>query len=192
MVDYPTRRRVYLALLLFATATAGTWRKDKPRSTYSENLATHRRTFEVATSTAPKPVPIEHKKISAHMVPIDAITDQLEYLLARKKAVSEHIKYVHGYTIQVYTGGNREEAFKIRSRLHTRYSTMTPWVSYDLPRYTVRVGRFLSKLEAYPAYAAIRKHMPQAIIRPICFPNRPYMFSKSPQKTEYSLPVFNE
>ncbi|MCU0317790.1 MAG: SPOR domain-containing protein [Amoebophilaceae bacterium] len=178
MVDHPTRRHVYLALLLFATATAGAWRKDKPQSTYSENLAAHRRKFEVAKLTTPKPVQIEHQEKYAHVAPIDAVTDQLDYLLARKKVANEHVKYVHGYTIQVYTGGNREEAFKIRSRLHTRYPTMTPRVSYDLPRYTVRVGKFLSKLEAYPTYAAIRKYVPQAIIRPICFPNRPYTFSK--------------
>ena len=190
MVDHPMRRHVCLALLLFVTA--GTWRKEKPPSTYSENLAAHRKKFGIVKSTTPKPVQTGHKKKSTHVVPIGAITDQLDYLLARKKAASEHTKYVHGYTIQVYIGGNREEAFKIRSRLHTQYPTMTPSVSYDLPHYTVRVGKFLSKLEAYPAYAAIRKHMPQAIIRPICFLNKPHMFSNKPGNPAPSMPTLNE
>jgi hypothetical protein len=192
MVDHPMRCHVCLVLLLFATVTAGTWRKEQHQSTYSENLAAHRKKFGVVTSTTPKLTQTGHRKKSAHLVPISAITDQLDYLLARKKEASEHLKYVHGYTVQVYTGSNREEAFKIRSRLHTQYPTMMPSVSYDLPHYTVQVGKFLNKLEAYPTYAAIRRHMPQAIIRPRCFLNKPHAFRNKPSNPVPSVPPCNE
>jgi hypothetical protein len=117
------------------------------------------------------------KKKPAYNTPIYAITDQLDSLLARKKAVSKQAKYVQGYTIQVYAGGSRKKAFKLRNDLYTHYPTITPEITYDAPNYTVKLGRFLDTLEAYPAYAAIKKHIPQAIVRPIYFANTSEAFT---------------
>jgi|688.fasta_scaffold208531_2 hypothetical protein len=179
MIDHATGRFVGLALLLLTTITAGTWCKKDPQSIYSENLAKHRRQFKLAKATTNRPTQKGYKRRAVHITPIHAVTDQLDYLLARKKAASEQVKYVHGYTIQAYTGGSREEAFKVKSKLYTHYAAITPEVTYDLPNYTVRLGKFLDKLEVYPVYAAIKKHIPQAIIRPIYFVNQPYIFNNN-------------
>lgn len=176
MIDHATGRLVGLVLLLLTTITAGTWFKKDPQSIYSENLAKHRRKFKLAKAATNKPTQTGHKRKAVHITPIHAVTDQLDYLLARRKTASEHVKYVHGYTIQAYTGGSREEAFKVKNKLYTHYATITPEVTYDLPNYTVRLGKFLDKLEVYPVYAAIKKHIPQAIIRPIYFVNQPHVF----------------
>lgn len=114
-----------------------------------------------------------HKKKPISITPIYAITDQLDHLLARKKAVSAQVKYVQGYAIQVYAGGSRKEAFKVRNDLYIHHPAITPEIIYDAPNYTVRLGKFLDTLEAYPAYAAIKKRIPQAIIRPVYFINKP-------------------
>jgi len=177
MTDYSTRRSAVLALLVLATATGGTWCKKDNRSTYSENLAVHRRRFKVTQAVVKKSSQTTHKQKPAYTTPIYAITDQLDYLLARKRAVSEQVKYIQGYTIQVYVGGSRKEAFKIRNDLYTYYPAITPEITYDSPHYTVKLGKFLDTLEAYPAYAAIRKRMPQAIIRPIYFANTSEVFT---------------
>jgi hypothetical protein len=167
-----TRQHIYLALLL-AIVTSGTWCNTDTLSTYSENLAVHRKQFKVVKSVVKKPGQISCKKKTTHICPTHAITDQLDYLLARKKAVSEHAKYVQGHTIQVYTGSSRKEAFKIRNDLYTYYPAIVPEIVYEAPNYTVRLGKFLDTLEAYPTYAAIRKRIPQAIIRPVYFMNQP-------------------
>ncbi len=133
----------------------------------------HRKQFKAVKSAGKKSGRTNSKKKPARIFPTHAITDQLDYLLARKKAVSEHVKHVQGHTIQVYTGSSRREAFKIRNDLYTHYPAIVPEVVYDAPNYTVRLGKFLDTLEAYPAYAAIRKRIPQAIIRPVYFMNQP-------------------
>jgi hypothetical protein len=176
MIDHSTRRLISLVLLLLLTVTAGTWCKKDIQSTYSENLAAHRKKLKVAKSAVKKTVRPNHKKKPVHITPVYAITDQLDYLLARKKAVSKQLKHVQGYTIQAYVGGSRDEALRIKNKLYTHYPAIEPEVTYDLPHYTVRIGKFLEKIEAYPAYAAIRKRMPQVIIRPISFVNKPHVF----------------
>jgi hypothetical protein len=167
-----TRQHIGLVLLLIVV-TAGTWRNTDTLSTYSENLAVHRKQFKVVKSVGKKPGRASYRKKTAHILPKYAVTDQLDYLLARKKAVSEHVKHVKGHTIQVYIGSSRKEAFKIRNDLYTYYPAIVPEVVYDAPNYTVRLGKFLDTLEAYPAYAAIRRRIPQAIIRPVYFMHEP-------------------
>lgn len=189
MTDYARKPSVSVALLVLATATGGTWCSKDTRSTYSENLAVHRRQFKVAKSVVEKPMQTTHKKKTIPITPIYAITDQLDHLLARKKAVSAQVKYVQGYTIQVYAGGSRKEAFKVRNDLYIHYPAITPEIIYDAPNYTVRLGKFLDTLEAYPAYAAIRKRMPQAIIRPVYFMNKPKVFiDKQPENKSHAAP----
>ena len=167
-----TRQHVYLSLLL-TVVTAGTWCNTDTLSTHSENLAIHRKQFKVVRSVVKKPGRASCRRKTAHISPTYAVTDQLDYLLARKKEISEHVKHVQGHTIQVYTGSSRREAFKIRNDLYMCYPAIVPEIVYDAPNYTVRLGKFLDTLEAYPAYAAIRKRIPQAIIRPVYFMNQP-------------------
>jgi hypothetical protein len=177
MIDHERGRLVGLALLLLTTITAGTWYTKDPQSVYSENLTKHRRQFKVVKTATKMYTQTRYRSKAVYITPIHAVTDQLDYLLVRKKTVSEQVKYVRGYTIQAYTGGSREDAFKVKNKLCTHYAAITPEVTYDLPNYTVRLGKFLDKLEAYPVYAAIKKHIPQAIIRPIYFVNQPHIFN---------------
>jgi len=163
-------------LVLLATVTAGAWCKKEVPDPYSENLAVHRRKFKVAKTTIRRTSLTTHKKKIRAVTPKHAINDQLDYLLARKKAVHEQAKYVQGYTIQVYSGGSREEAFKVKNKLYTYYPAIAPEVTYHLPNYTVHLGKFLEKVEAYPVYAMVRKIMPRAIVRPISFVNQPHIF----------------
>jgi len=176
-VDYPTKHLASVALLLLAaTSTSGTWCKKNIHNAYSENLAVHRKSWKTTKATSKKLHRKIYRKKPGHITPKHAINDQLDYLLTRKKAVNEQTQYVQGYTIQVYAGRSREKAFKIKHKLYTCYPAITPEVIYHLPNYIVSLGKFLDKLEAYPAYDAIRRWMPQAIIRPISLINRPDTF----------------
>ncbi len=188
MIDHTTKRFISLILLLLVTVTAGTWSKKDTQGTYRKNLAKHRKRFKAAKSAVKEIGQTNHKKKPTHITPTHAITDQLDYLLARKKVANEQIKHIQGYTIQAYAGGSRDVAFKIKNKLYKHYPAIEPEVTYDLPHYTVRIGKFLDKLEAYPAYAAIRKWIPQAIIRPISFVNKPHVFSNK-QAADQSNPA---
>ena len=179
MIDRSKRPLSFLILLLLMTATADTWGKRAPQSPYREDLAVHRRQFQITQQCVEKPPQKWNKK---KPTPIHAVTDQLDYLLARKRVASEQIKHFRGYTIQVYAGGSREAAFRARHKLYLHYPALKPEVKYDLPNYTVRIGHFLDKLEAYTVYAAIKQCMPQAIIRPISLAHTPNVFTNQPAK----------
>ncbi len=180
MIDRSNGTLGFRVLLLLMTATAGTWGKKDPPSTYSEDLAVHRREFRISQQPVEKPSQKWSKKKPVYVIPMHAVTDQLDYLLAYKKLASEQIKHILGYTIQVYAGGSRKAAFRARNKLYIHYPAIKPEVKYDLPNYTVRIGNFLDQLEAYTVYTAIKKRMPQAIIRPIALANTPYVFTNKP------------
>lgn len=192
-MDYATKRLTSLALLLLViTSTAGTWRRKNAQSAYSENLAVHRKQFKITKTTNRKLGRKVYRKKTGYIPLVHAINDQLDYLLARKKAVNEKEKYILGYTIQVYAGRSREKAFQIKHKLYARYPTITPEVIYRLPNYTVSIGRFLDKLEAYPTYDTIRRWMPQAIIRPTSFINRPGIFLNAEVVETIPVPTPNK
>ncbi len=190
MTDYATKSLLLLALLL--TTTAATWCKKEEQSTYHENLATHRMQFAPAQREEESKPQAHTKKSDSPVTAVCAITEQLDHLLACRKKANEQIKYLQGYTIQAYVGGSRDEAFKIRNKLHSYYPAILPAIQYDASNYTVSVGRFLHKLEAYLAYAVISKYVSQAIIRPISFANRPNIFTNQQaveEVGEVALPV---
>ena len=180
------RRAIVLLWLL------GAW-SSKTTKIYHEQLSVHRQQF--ATPPLPTVAPARVSKPDS-ITPAHDVTDQLETLLQRKKRVSKQIKTVQGYTIQVYTGSSRQQALKSRNILYTHFPNARPEVQYSSPNYTVRIGKFLDKIEAYSLYAVIKKSMFKAIIRPVAFPNKPHIFteqqlagpSQEPQPNPLPLP----
>lgn len=140
---------------------------------YNENLSVHRTKFtsaltEEMTSIVPK---LKNKKKTNFPIEHD-ITQQLTELLIDLKSYYEMTDLISGYTIQAYTGSNRQLAFQIRDQLFEAYPNSDVEVKYKQPNFIVRVGRFLDRLEAYEFYVGIKKMLPQSIIRPTQFPNR--------------------
>lgn len=149
------------------------------KRTYSENLAVHRMDFSKIAIPQLKMVatvqPVRTKKNVALITHYD-INQHLDNLLKDLKSYYLMNDSIPGYTIQVYAGGSREMAFKVRNMLYEHYPTYHPEIQYKQPHFTVRIGRFLDRLEAYKWYIPIKKLIPQAIIRPAYFPNIPHIF----------------
>lgn len=160
----------------------------------------HRKQFKAAQATLSTPAQACKDKKLISITPIHDITAQIYTLLQHKKTFNEQIKAIQGYTIQVYAGDSRELAFKTKNELYAYFPLASPEVHYDLPNYTVRAGKFLDKIEAYSMYAAIKKVIPQAIIRPIYFANKPNIFTgrqpirskKAENDIAYPSPEINE
>lgn len=169
-----------LVFTLLISISSCTLLTQTQRGAYSEDLSKHRKTFKAKKITHDSSQPVQYWDTQKHIpiTSLQAVTEQLDVLLERKKLASEQVRHITGYTIQVYTGGSREAAFKVRNQLLMHYAALKPEIKYNLPNYTVRIGKFLDKLEAYAVYAAIKKQMPQAIIRPISLVNAPRVFSK--------------
>lgn len=56
---------------------------------------------------------------------------------------------VDGYRVQIHFGQNREIAQKIRTQFSKDFSDLKTYLEYDSPYYKIRVGNFITRLEAY-------------------------------------------
>ncbi|XWN35672.1 MAG: hypothetical protein ROO73_02765 [Roseivirga sp.] len=174
---------LFIELLLLTVVVSAWYTNQASKNAYHEQLSVHRQQF-VAERQSIKPSisPHTHKKLD-NIVPRHDVTAQLDDLLMRRRVASKQIKYVRGYTVQVYNGGSRDLAFKARNKLYACCPTITPEIQYDAPNYIVRAGKFLDPIEAYTAYVAIKRGLPQAIIRPLSLANKAGIFSKQAPKS---------
>lgn len=91
--------------------------------------------------------------------------DQASLLIAQRNQRVIEEKGILGYTIQVYSGSNRQIAEEIRDKLLLTYKEPTKRV-HDPPNYKVKIGAFLSKIEAHSLYILIKEDFPQAFVVP--------------------------
>ena len=94
------------------------------------------------------------------------ITQKLDSLLDTVAVNNQQIKYVQGYTIQVYTGNSQEEANEAKAKVYQSLPGSRPQVSYDLPNYKVKVGKYYYRLQAQKEFATIKKVFQTAILVP--------------------------
>jgi len=94
------------------------------------------------------------------------ITQELDSLLDTIAVNNQRIKYVQGYTIQVYTGSSQDEANEAKAKVYQALPGSRPQVTYDLPNYKVKVGKYYYRLQAQKEFATIRKEFPRAILAP--------------------------
>lgn len=136
------------------------------KGTYEEDLTVYRIEF----CKRPKTV---KKASSAPLVcPLDQ-TNHLAQRLAERKAAYEHMNHLKGYTIQLYMGSSRTAALKVQDLV--RNLIYPSKLSYRQPNYTVQLGFFSDRLEAYLVYLTLVKKIPSAMIRPDMLTRQDYL-----------------
>jgi hypothetical protein len=73
---------------------------------------------------------------------------------------------VDGFTIQLYSGGKREEALNVKKQISAALPHLETDVQFVQPNFRVRTGKYMNKLEAHKDYMAVKKYFPSAIIIP--------------------------
>lgn len=143
--------------------------KRLKKGIYDEDLSCHRIIFCKADQKIVKTFPLPL------VLPCDR-THDLEQSLSARKAAYEAIHVVMGYTIQLYMGDSRKTALRAKSLVHhlVPYSVE---LHYRQPYYTVWVGFFTARLEAYFAYLAFAGRWPTAIIRPFTLSDQKFLTS---------------
>jgi hypothetical protein len=145
-------------LLMSCVAQKGT---DKP---YYESL------FEVrprVTAPVDTPIgpPVVNKEIKTHSytktvnAKVDVVLDSIDRFNLMRRSVD-------GYTIQIYSGQNREEAMNTKKKMTTDLPDLTSNLQYQQPKFRVTVGRYYSKLEAYQDLTRLRRSFTSAILVP--------------------------
>ena len=92
---------------------------------------------------------------------IDAQLDQVQASLISK---NKSEPYFSGYTVLIYSGIDRNKAFKTRDDLAMNYPDLVPEMQYQQPRYLVKVGKYVHKIEAQKSFAEVKTEFPTARI----------------------------
>ena len=75
-------------------------------------------------------------------------------------------KLIDGYTIQIYSGQNREEAMNAKKKMVIDVPGLTAELEYNQPKFRVRVGNYFSRLEAQKDMLRLKRPFPNAILVP--------------------------
>jgi SPOR domain len=131
---------------------------------YHENLADVRPrvTAPVDTTLTSSMAPKEIIRVSFTKTvneKVDAVLDSIDRFNLMRRSVD-------GYTIQIYSGQNREDAMNTKKKMTTDLPDLTANLQYQQPKFRVTVGKYYSKLEAYQDLTKLRESFPSAILIP--------------------------
>ncbi|MDE0561072.1 hypothetical protein OU792_13810 [Algoriphagus sp. NF] len=93
-----------------------------------------------------------------------AIDEQLKELARQKYERNTSEPYFNGYRILIYSGLDRDLAFKTQEELTEAMPDINPEIQYEQPRYLVKVGRYGHKIEALKLLYDIKSVFPTARI----------------------------
>jgi hypothetical protein len=90
---------------------------------------------------------------------VDAVLDSIDRFNLMRRSVD-------GFTIQIYSGQNREEAMNTKKKMSSEIPDLIATLQYQQPKFRVTVGKYFSKLEAYEDLSRIRRSFNSAILIP--------------------------
>jgi len=125
----------------------------RPRVTVPPDTSTSSSTTSVKVDTQP----VSFTKTVNEKV--DVVLDSIDRFNLTRRSVD-------GFTIQIYSGQNREEAMDTKKKITTGLPNLTANLQYQQPKFRVTVGRYFSKLEAYQDLSTLRSIFPSAILVP--------------------------
>jgi len=105
------------------------------------------------------------------VTPVMTVNEKVNFVLDSIDKLNLTRKVVPGYTIQVYSGLNSEEARSARKRLQEELS-MHADMQYIQPKWRVRVGNYFTNLDAQKDLVRLKRAFPNAILVPESIPIR--------------------
>lgn len=104
-----------------------------------------------------------------------AVDDELEVVQQRLIEKNKSEIYFSGYTVLVYSGIDRNQAFRTRDELFQYFPDLAADMQYQEPRYLVKVGRYAYKIEAQKNFSLIKTQFPSARIIQDRFQRKEYV-----------------
>lgn len=95
------------------------------------------------------------------------ITEKLNTVLDTAAAHNRAtVKFVDGFTIQVYGGNDRAAAKEYQLDIIRNFPNVESKMVFEQPNYKVRIGQYYTRLEAQEFFKEIRVVFPRAILIP--------------------------
>ncbi|UXX80760.1 SPOR domain-containing protein [Reichenbachiella carrageenanivorans] len=156
-----------VTLLQFCAPTVATTTSS---TTYEEDLSVYRPTISTDEPSSEEIISEpkeEYVPTAEYVTPTNDIGAALDTVLYRIKKSRADIQYVDGFSIQLYSGNNRDKANQVKVKTYEVLENQRPRVSYDQPNYKVRVGEYYSRLEANADFVTLQKHFSRAVLVPV-------------------------
>lgn len=157
---------VVLVLVVSCKPTQKTTTTTPQNGKYSEDLSSVRPKIEEQpqdnTSTPDKIKRDPKATVDAQFTvnkQLDAVLDSIDRLNLNRRSIE-------GYTIQVYSGTNKDEALNAKKQLTLSIPNISSEVQYEQPNFKVRSGKYYTRLEAQKDFGQIKKFFPAAIVVP--------------------------
>lgn len=119
---------------------------------------------------------------------IQSVDGQLDEVQRRFTEKNKAEPYFSGYTVLVFSGIDRNQAFKTQDDLKQFFPDLTPEMQYQQPRYLVKLGKYTYKIEAQKAFSQIKGQFPTARIIQDRFQRKEYV---GPTTTDQNAPNQN-
>ncbi len=153
--------RYSLFVILFFSISCAA-QKNGSKTYYHEDLYSLRPKFEDVLDTAQQD---QHRKKETlvAMRNVNVVVDEILDSINRFNVTRT---FIDGFTIQIYSGQNREEAMNSKKKMITDVSDLTAELEYNQPKFRVRVGSYYSRLEAQKDLLRLKRPFPNAILVP--------------------------
>jgi hypothetical protein len=133
---------------------------------YHEDLSPYRPVIEeTQTNTNTKPTePSRDPK--AYVEAQFTVNRQVDSILDSIDRINLTRKFIDGYTIQVYSGTKRDDALAVKKNLLTYLPHLESEVQYVQPNFRVKIGKYVTRLDAQKDFMAVKRYFQGAIVVP--------------------------
>lgn len=158
-----------LALIVAAcSSTVSTSTTTSGTSKYSEDLSALRP--KPAVDTVKQPVVSKADGVTRdpklYLEPRHSVNASLDVVLDSIDRINLSHGLVDGFTIQLYSGIQRDEALNVKKQIATAMPELDADLQFVQPNFRVRAGKYFSRLQAQKDYMAIKKLFPNAVVIP--------------------------
>ena len=157
-------------MLMTGCASSRTTTSAVDYNSYNEDLSSTRPVYNAApavaptapvTATAPAMPVVTPRRTDTRKpgMPVEAlhINRRLDMVLDTIATQNRSIRYAPGFRIQVYVGTVRKEVDDIRLLISQNFPELSPYLSYNLPTYKLKIGDFMRRMDAERYYASVRR-----------------------------------
>lgn len=102
--------------------------------------------------------------ITPAVAPAHHVNNRVNALLDTVANANKAIRYAQGFRILAYTGTERKSAMDLRKALIDRIPEERDYLQYQQPTFRLKIGDYLSRIEAQQVLSRIQDITPNAMI----------------------------
>lgn len=103
---------------------------------------------------------------TVYLEPRHTVNAQLDAVLDSIDRINLANGMVDGFTIQLYSGKQQEEALNVKKQIAQAMPDMNADIQFSQPNFRVRAGKYINRLEAQKDYMMVKRLFPNAILIP--------------------------